>query len=335
MKIRNVLFTAAVLLVAVGGYSWYSGRQPAPLPGDIAFGNGQVEAVQVDISSKIAGRVQEVLVSEGAVVEPDQVLARLDRRTLEATKAQAEATLASAEAQVAAAEAAVVQAKAQLTLTEQELARAQQLLAKGHSSQEVTDIRVSERDVAAANVSAAEAAVVSARRNVDAARFAVEEIDSTLEDTELVAPTRGRVLYRLVEPGEVVASGGKLLTMIDLSDVYLEFFLPATQAHLVAIGAEARIRLDIADVTVPATVTFVSPSSQFTPKQVETADERDKLMFRVKVRVPQELVEKYIDYVKTGLRGTAYVRLASEAPSDWPASLALTELDALPDLVKR
>ncbi len=332
MKVRKLLLPVLVLVGAAGGYLWYDAQQTDLLPEGIASGNGQVEAVQVDISSKIAGRVENVLVDEGDLIHRGQKVAMIDRRALDAQKARAEAEVASAESQVAEAKAAIAQAQALFDLSKRELERSKTLHDKGVSSGETLDVRVSDRDVAESNVTAAKAALVSAERTVDAARFAVEEIDTSLEDTELVSPTLGRVIYRLVEPGEVVGSGGKVLTMIDLSNVYLEFFLPATQAHLVAIGSEARIKLDIADVTVPAIVTFVSPTSQFTPKQVETADERDKLMFRVKVRVPQALVEKYIDYVKTGLRGVAYVRLASETPADWPDSLALTDLDALPDL---
>lgn len=113
----------------------------------------------------------------------------------------------------------------------------------------------------------------------------------------------------------------------------MEFFLPATQAHRVAIGSEARIRLDVVDAVVPATVTFVSPVSQYTPRSVETADERQNLMFRMRVRVPQELVEAYIDLVRTGVRGVAYVQLSpvdGSAPTPWPAELTAVELPDLP-----
>ncbi len=91
------------------------------------------------------------------------------------------------------------------------------------------------------------------------------------------------------------------MTMADLSEVNLEFYLPASQAHLVALGSEARIKLDVVDAVVPATVTFVSPASQFTPREVETADERQNLVFRIRVRVPQELVEGHIEHVRTGI----------------------------------
>ena len=117
---------------------------------------------------------------------------------------------------------------------------------------------------------------------------------------------------------EVLGSGGRVLTLLNLSDVYMEIFLPSAQAHRVSIGSPARIKLDILDVAVPAKVSFVSPKSQFTPKQVETPSEREKLMFRVKVRVPQELVLQYIDQVKTGIRGVAYVPLGVDPKPEWP-----------------
>ena len=129
----------------------------------------------------------------------------------------------------------------------------------------------------------------------------------------------GRILYRLARPGEVLAAGGKVLTLVDLSEVYMEIFLPSEQAARLPIGAAARIVPDGADFAVPATVSFVSPEAQFTPKQVETRSEREKLMFRVKVMVPQELVIKHIEKVKTGVRGVAYVRLDDTV--SWPAAL--------------
>ena len=128
------------------------------------------------------------------------------------------------------------------------------------------------------------------------------------------------MLYRLAENGEVLASGGKVLTLLDLSDIYMEIFLPSQDVGRISIGAEARITLDIAPgYAGHAKVSFVSPEAQFTPKQVETASERDKLMFRVKVQVPPEAVRKHLEKIKTGIRGGAYVRLDESIP--WPAIL--------------
>lgn len=329
MNMRTwIVVVVAIAAMAIGGYYYWQDRLNSRLPEGIAFGNGRIEAVQVDISTKIAGRVQEIYAKEGDLVQQDEKVAIIDTAQLKAQHLKAEADIASAVSQVAAANATIAQAKAQLVLAEQELERASRLVKQGHTSKETYDTRVSNRDVAIANLKAAEAMLISQQRSVDAARAVAQEIKTQIDDSLLVSPTIGRVLYRLAEPGEVLGSGGKVLTLINLTDIYMEIFLPSAQAHRVAIGSEARIQLDILDFAIPATVSFVSPESQFTPKQVETPSEREKLMFRVKVRVPQELVLKHIDEVKTGVRGVAYVRVAGNEPPEWPAFLQKLPPDA-------
>ena len=146
------------------------------------------------------------------------------------------------------------------------------------------------------------------------------KIQSRINDMTLRSTVEGRVLYRLAEEGEVLGSGGKVLTLVNLGDVYMEIYLPAQDAVKVKIGADARIVLDIApEYAARAKVSFVAPEAQFTPKQVETRSERDKLMFRVKLSVPPERVLPYIERVKTGIRGVGYVRLDDSAA--WPERL--------------
>lgn len=332
---RAISGTVLVLVVIGGWWVWQSFQEPQ-LPTDLAVSNGRIEAVQVDISTKIAGRVKTVLAKEGDLVQVQQALAQIDTAQLHAQKLRAEADVASASSLVASAQASIALTKAQQVLAKQELSRVQALINKGHTSKEDYDVRVSNVAVAKANLDAAQAMLVSRQRNVDAASANVTEIQTQLDDATLVSPTIGRVLYRLSEPGEVLGAGGKVLTLINLSDVYMEVFLPTAQAHRIAIGAEARIKLDVLDVAIPATVSFVSPEAQFTPKQVETKSEREKLMFRVKVRVPEKLVLNYIDRVKTGVRGVAYIRLStlpSETPSTWPEFLQKLPPDAGPATV--
>ncbi|MCY1241500.1 efflux transporter, RND family, MFP subunit [compost metagenome] len=137
------------------------------------------------------------------------------------------------------------------------------------------------------------------------------------------SPKPGRVQYRVAQPGEVLSAGGRVLNLVDVSDVYMTFFLPTAQAGRVAIGADARIVLDAApQYVIPATISFVADVAQFTPKSVETEEERQKLMFRVKAKIPQDLLQKYIQQVKTGLPGMAYVKLDPNA--EWPKNLAET-----------
>ena len=322
--VKKAIISTVIILVVIGGWWGWQYLQAPVLATDLAVGNGRIEAVQIDISTKIAGRVQTVLAKEGELVQPKQILAQIDTAQLQAQRLRAEADVASAKSLVASAQASIAQTKAQEILAQQELSRVQELIDKGHTSKENYDVRVSNVAVAKANSEAAQAMLVSRQRNVDAARANVTEIQTQLDEATLVSPTIGRVLYRLSEPGEVLGSGGKVLTIINLSDVYMEVFLPTAQAHRIAIGAEARIKLDVLDIAIPATVSFISPESQFTPKQVETQSEREKLMFRVKVRIPEKLVLNYIERVKTGVRGVAYIRLTplpGEALSAWPEFL--------------
>ena len=111
-----------------------------------------------------------------------------------------------------------------------------------------------------------------------------------------------------------------MLNLVDLSDVYMTFFLPTAAAGRMAVGTEVRIVLDAApQYVIPAQVSFVADVAQFTPKTVETAIEREKLMFRVRAQLPPDLLKKYILQVKTGLPGVAYVRRDPNAP--WPDRL--------------
>ena len=322
VKFKSWMTIPVVVAVAAGGGFYWWQQQQNQLPEDIASGNGRIEAVQVDISTKMAGRVQAVMAREGDLVAAGQSLAKIDTAQLQAQLLRAEAGIAGAESQVASARASIAQARAQQLLADQELSRARELVKNGHTSKETFDLRISQLAVATANLEAADAMLVSRQRSVDAARAEKQEIQTQIDDATLVSPTIGRVLYRLSEPGEVLGSGGKVLTLVNLSDIYMEVFLPSAQAHRIAIGAEARIKLDILDYFVPAAVSFVSPESQFTPKQVETPSEREKLMFRVKV--------------KTGVRGIAYIRLTAlpgEQPSPWPHFLQQQLPDANPTTV--
>jgi HlyD family secretion protein len=130
------------------------------------------------------------------------------------------------------------------------------------------------------------------------------------------------VQYRVAQPGEVVGAGGRVLSLVDLSDVYMTFFLPTAVVGRIALGTEVRLILDAApQYVIPAQVSFVADVAQFTPKTVETASERQKLMFRVRAQIPPDLLRKHIAQVKTGLPGMAYIRIDPAVP--WPARLRI------------
>lgn len=185
-------------------------------------------------------------------------------------------------------------------------------------------VRAAKAQVAAAKaaVDATRAQLVAAHSDVAAAQATVARVNADIDDSQLTAPRDGRVQYRVAEPGEVLAAGGTVLNMVDLSDVYMTFFLPETVAGKVAMGAEVRLILDAAPGwVIPATVTFVASTAQFTPKTVETTSEREKLMFRVKAQISRTLLLKHLELVKTGVPGVAWVKIDQKAA--WPAKLAV------------
>lgn len=331
----SIALVLAVLAAFLGYAAWKVLLAPNDLPPDgFARGNGRIEADLIDISTRLTGRVAEISVREGDLVQSGNLLATMDTNELEAQRMRAQAAVASAEAAVAVAVAGVTQAEAKLALSQSESARAETLSARGVVSGEELDIKRTEAQLSEAGLAAARAGVVAKQRGVDAENAALREIEARIADSALYAPAAGRVLYRLAQPGEVLGSGGKVLTLVSLGEVYMEFFLPASAAPRVRLGDEARIVVDIMpDVSIPAVVSFVAPQAQFTPKQVETIEERESLMFRIRVRIPSEMVSARLTQVKTGVRGIAWVRLAGSDGEvmDWPEGLTppvATELPA-------
>lgn len=345
---RGWLIAGIVACLAVAGSFLWQALQPEGLPDGIAAGNGRIEAVEIDISTRVSGRIREILANEGDFVTAGQVIARMETEQLEAQLSEAEAGLrraaiavdtagslvAQREAERAAALAVVAQREAELDAATRKLRRSEQLSERGNVAEQVLDDDRARTQGATAAVGAAKAQlaateaaigqaksqVVAAEASVVAARATVRRIQADIDDSALKAPRDGRVQYRVAQPGEVLSAGGRVLNLVDLGDVYMTFFLPTEQAGRVALGVEARLVLDAApDIVIPAAVSFVADVAQFTPKTVETVEERQKLMFRVKARIAPELLRKYIQQVKTGLPGMAYVRLDPQA--QWPTRL--------------
>ncbi|MBX6741371.1 MAG: HlyD family efflux transporter periplasmic adaptor subunit [Acetobacteraceae bacterium] len=318
--VLGILLLVVAALGAGGGWYWWQQRQAMALPAGIAWGNGRIEAEQVDIAAKTPGRLAEVLVEEGAMVRAGQVLARMDTREAEAALRRAQAQLGQARRVLEARQAAVAQQQSQLQLAEAELARTRSLVQSGYATRQALDQRSSARDVAAAALNTAMAQIGEAEQAIQAAAEEVERLQAQLADSVLTAPLDGRVQYRLANPGEVLGAGGRVLTLLDITNVYMSVFLPTQEAGRVAIGAEGRIVLDaLPDYVLPAHVSFLSPQAQFTPKAVETRSERERLMFRVKLRIEPDLLRRYAEQVRTGLPGTGYVRL--DPAVAWPVWL--------------
>jgi HlyD family secretion protein len=346
MNIKKLSIVGAIVAVLLVTY-WIWENMNEPDTDALVSGNGRIEATEINISSKLSGQLEEILVQEGDFVEPGQVLARIkvsaleaQLREVQAQQRQAQEGIATAEAQVAMrisekAAALVKQRETELVAAKNRLARTEILAKDGAvSKQQLDDERADVKSVAAvlsaakAQVDSAQSAIVAARSQVssahsqvDAIKATIERINFDIEDAQLKAPLKARVQFLVAQPGEMIAAGGRVMNLIDLSDVYMTFFLPETVAGRIAIGTEVRIVLDAAqNVVIPAKVSFVADTAQFTPKTVETESERQKLMFRIKAKIDPALLQKHIQQVKTGLPGVAYIKIDDNAA--WPDFLS-------------
>jgi HlyD family secretion protein len=290
------------------------------LPDGIVKSNGRIEATQLDVSSKYAGRLSVVTVDEGHSVTQGQVIAKLSSPEYEAQLRAAQANVQSGNNALAAAEAEITSRQSQLEFSKTDLARGQELIKTGFITRQVFDQRRRNFDAAAAAVAAATAQRDQAKSAIKNSEAEVERIQSIITDLTLLSPRNGRVQYLLARAGEVVAAGAPIVTILDLTDVYMTIFLPAADAGRLSIGDEARIILDpVPDFVIPAKVSFVAADAQFTPKTVETRDERTKLTFRIKLQVDPTVLQTFYKKVKTGIRGMGFVR--TKANVDWPAEL--------------
>ena len=317
---RRLAFLAVLLPIVPGAVWWWTHRAP-PLPPWIAYSNGRLDADEIDIDTKFAGRIAALMADEGDLVQAGQVLARMDTRDLEASLRSAEAAIDMARHSIDSAQADLVQQAAQLKLAAQQLQRSRALVPRGFATIEELDQRQSAYDAAVSAYHSTDAKLAAAKAALDQAEHNAELIRVNIADNTLVAPKPGPIEYREANVGEVLPAGGKVFTMLNAAYVYMDIFLPTAQAGRVLLGAPARIALDaVPDRPIPARVTFVASQNQFTPKTVETKQERDKLMFRIRVRIDPARSEQHIRQVRSGLPGLAYILL--DPHGAWPEALA-------------
>ena len=253
---KPLIWVVIVLALAAGGYYAWLKLRPSGLPVGLASGNGRIEATEIDVDAKIPGRIADILVAEGDFVSAGQALAHMDTRTLEAQRREAEAQLDRATIGVEAAEAVVRQREAERTAATAQiaarealldaasarLARVEPMAAKDfETKQALDDARAAKNAAAAAvaegqanlaaaeaGISAANAQVIDAKAAVVAAKATIERIVADIDDSSLKTPRDGRVQFKVAEQGEVLPAGGRVLNLVDLSDVYITL-LPADQ----------------------------------------------------------------------------------------------------------
>lgn len=297
-------------------------------PEGIVKANGRIEATQVDVSSKYAGRLVEMTVEEGSTVAAGQTIARISSPEVEAQLRAARSDVQRAKDALAAAEAEIAARQSAFDFAKSDFQRGQELMKTGFITKQTFEQRKRNMDTAIASVKSFTSQRDQAQSKIKTSEAEVERIEAIIKDLTLVSPRNGRVQYQLARAGEVIAAGAPIVTILDLTDVYMTVFLPAADAGRLSVGDEARIILDpVPDYVIPAKISFVAADAQFTPKTVETKDERAKLMFRVKVKIDPQVLEQYYKRVKTGVRGLGFVR--TKADLEWPDDLQV-KLPAAP-----
>ena len=325
-------------------------KQPGRIAKVLVAEGDMVQAGQILVELDTTELATDLRQAEAALrqarEDKNQALAVVTQR--ESDIHQARAAVNQRESDINQVRAAIAQRESELTMAEKDFERSRTLVsedfiareefdqdytrkrsaesalaqeqARAQSAQAALALEQARQHSAEAALKAAQIEVAQRDAAIEGAEAKIEKIKTIIADSILKAPISGRVLYRLAEPGEVLAAGGKVLTVLELTDVYMTIFLPTAFAGRIIVGSEARIVLDaVPQYVIPSTISFVAARAQFTPKDVETRTEREKLMFRIKVRIDPELLTKYRDQVKTGLPGVAYVRLNANAA--WPEQL--------------
>ncbi|MBV9906564.1 MAG: HlyD family efflux transporter periplasmic adaptor subunit, partial [Hyphomicrobiales bacterium] len=278
------------------------------LPDGIVKAEGRTEATQVDVSSKYPGQLAEISVDEGSRVTAGEVIGRVSSPEFEAQLRAAQSDLQSAKDAVVAAEADIASRTAALEFAKSDFERGQELMKTGFITKQVFDERRRNYDGAQAAVQTKTAQRDEARKAIEIAKAKLQQIQAMIDELTLVSPRNGEVQYKLKRAGETVAAGEPIVTVLDLTDIYMIVFLHAADAGRVTMDDEARVVLDAApEYVIPAHVSFIASDAQFTPKTVETEDERKKLMFRVNLRIEPEDLKKYYGRVEGGLRGAGFV----------------------------
>lgn len=329
--------TAAALVFAAG-----CAAEP---PADRIRVSGHVEATEVRLAPDAGGRILSLTLREGDRVEPGQLVLTLDARDVElaltrarAEQAQADAQLRlvmagarpeeirQAESQVATARVDVSAAHIELAAAQQDLDRFEALLAANSGSKKQRDDAATRRDLAKDRITAAESRVRTAeeslariragarREEIDAARARlaatsaqIAALEKNLGDTRLLSPVAGIVTEKLVEVGEVIAPRAPALVVVDLDHAWADVFVPEPVVPNLKIGQAATVFTDAGGAGLPGTITYVSPKAEFTPRNVQTADERSKLVYRIRIAVDNKA-----GVLKQGMPVEAELQVKSE-----------------------
>ena len=322
MRVGNL-----VLCLAVLGGLCCSGNGAK----EVISASGTIETVEVHVASKVSGELLEIAVEEGTRVRPGDKLAVVDHATLDIQLRQAEAGVRLAEAQLALlvkgarsedirqAEAALKQAEAALTVAEDDARRMRELARTGSVTAKQAEDAEARLTVATAQRTAGAEAlnkvrtlarpeeIRAAEARLAQAAAAADLLKKTISDCTILAPSGGVVTHKAVEPGELVIQGATIVTLTGLDSVYVMIYVTEKELGRVKLGGPAEVKIDsFPDKVFEGKITYISPEAEFTPKNVQTKQDRVKLVFGVKVEI-----DNREGLLKPGLPADALIRVAS------------------------
>ncbi len=312
MKIKYVIL-GLVVIGAVSFAVWKNQQLQAEELVGIAAVNGRLELKRLDVATLYPGRVEEILVQEGDEVKINQPLARLSSTISQTQVSGALAQKKRAAETVSRALAEIDARQQQAKVAKLELDNAFKLRRDNLISSTELERRQSAYNASLAAVNTTQAAKAEAEAAVAQAQAQLEKAQSQYEDMIIKAPKDGRLEYQIAEVGNVLGAGGKVVSVLDPTDTYINVFLTAQQMNQIKLSDDARIVIDGINAVFPAKITFVANNAQFTPKSVETTEERAKLMFKVKLQIPVDIALKYKGLLKGGMTAIGYVKYDPQA----------------------
>jgi HlyD family secretion protein len=314
MKKGLVLALAAALLISAAAF--YLVTRHKADGRDVVKVSGNIEVTTVDVSFKLPGRVKERLVDEGETVRTGQVVARLDSadfaheadmRAAEVRTARAalrELETGSRREEIGQAEAALAAAEAEAKRLADDFQRQKALFAREVIPKQKFDAALAARDAAEAQARQARESLALVRKGprqerIDQGRSRLTEVEAALAlarerlgYTTLTAPCDGLVIAKNIEAGEQVAAGTPVVTVGDLANPWLRAYIPETELGRVKVGQKVRVTTDTwPGKAYDGVVSFISSEAEFTPKNVQTEKERVKLVYRIKVTIPNPAME--------------------------------------------
>ena len=319
--------TAILILIALSGLACSSKAAKG-----VITASGTIEAIEVDVASRVMGQILELAVDEGARVKAGDLLATVDHATADIQLRQAEAGVRLADAQLALlvkgsriedirqAEAALEQAQATLKVASDDARRMRELVLTGSVTPKQREDADARLTVAEAQQKAASETLSKVRRlarpeeiqaseaRLAQARAAADLLAKTIAVCTITAPAGGIVTHKAVEAGELVTPGSTIVTLTELDSVYVMIYVTEMEMGRIRLGDGVEVRIDAFPNRVfPGKVTYISPEAEFTPKNVQTKEDRVKLVFGIKVEI-----ENKDGFLKPGLPADALIRVAPE-----------------------